>query len=301
MPIFSASVRYFEKVARELSVRKAADLLHVAPSAVSRQILLLEGELGVSLFNRLPRGISLTPAGELLLASLGQWQQERVRVVDTLRGLTTGHAGRVRLAVPEALAYQIVPKATESLRARFPRVRIEAVVGMTDPVIEQVLDGKADLGAAFNMPEISQLRVELMIRPQLGAIMRPDHPLANRELVSLQACLPYQVVLPEQEMLERSALRSFFETIQDTHVVAACSNRISALKAFARANVGIAFLSRIDVGPELEAGELVYVPLTDRVARTPTLSLFVAKKARLSGPAALMIESLRASLEAHSD
>lgn len=297
MPIFSTSMRYFEKVAREQSVRKAADFLHVAPSAVSRQILLLEEELDVALFERLPRGLRLTPAGELLLASMGQWQHERVRMLDALRGLTTGHTGRVRLAVPEALAYQAVPNAINRVRARLPRLRVETHVDLADAVMREVLEGKAEIGAAFNMPDAPQLRVEIVIRPRIGAIVAPGHPLATREQISLKECAPFQVILPEQEVLERSALRSFFEAIQDTHVVAATANRISAIASLARCGIGIAFLTRIDVGQELEAGTLVYVPLEDRIAGAPSLSLFVAKKARVSAPAALMLEALRAGLE----
>jgi DNA-binding transcriptional LysR family regulator len=67
MPVFSPFIRYFDEVARQGSIRKAADRLNVAPSAVNRQILKLEDELGAPLFERLPRGLRLTAAGEILI------------------------------------------------------------------------------------------------------------------------------------------------------------------------------------------------------------------------------------------
>ncbi|WP_179208886.1 LysR family transcriptional regulator [Salinicola salarius] len=82
MQLLQTSLRYFEEVARQGSLRKAAERLHVAASAVNRQILKLEAELGVPLFERLPRGLRLSAAGELMLYQIRQWQRDERHLLE---------------------------------------------------------------------------------------------------------------------------------------------------------------------------------------------------------------------------
>jgi DNA-binding transcriptional LysR family regulator len=76
MPFFTTAIRCFEAVARDGAIRRAAERLNLSASAVNRQILRLEEDLGVALFERLPRGMRLSAAGEVLLVSISRQQQE---------------------------------------------------------------------------------------------------------------------------------------------------------------------------------------------------------------------------------
>jgi DNA-binding transcriptional LysR family regulator len=87
MPLLSQAARYFEKVAELQSVRQAATILCINPSAISRQILALEEELGLPLFERRPRGLKLTAAGQMLLAQVHRWGEDRLHLVDALKSL----------------------------------------------------------------------------------------------------------------------------------------------------------------------------------------------------------------------
>ena len=80
---FSRFSEYFMVVARTGSLRKAAEQLFISVSAVHRQIVLAEEELGVALFERLPQGLKLTLAGELLYADLLKWQKENTKHEET--------------------------------------------------------------------------------------------------------------------------------------------------------------------------------------------------------------------------
>ncbi|QEO27383.1 LysR family transcriptional regulator [Xanthomonas translucens pv. undulosa] len=108
MPTFSRFPRYFMEVAHWCSIRRAAEALHVSASAIDRQILKAEQALGVQLFERLPSGLRLTRAGELLLVDVRRWEksfQRTLEQLDELKGLRRGH---VEIAMIDALSEGIV-------------------------------------------------------------------------------------------------------------------------------------------------------------------------------------------------
>ena len=110
MPLLASAARYFDEVARQGSVRRAAERLNAAPSAVNRQIINLEAEYGVPLFERLPRGMRLTAAGELLLNEVRRWQSDHDRACRNLRALQGLHRGHAAVGLGQAV-YVIVPYA----------------------------------------------------------------------------------------------------------------------------------------------------------------------------------------------
>ena len=146
MPLMTTALRYFDEVARQGSIRRAADQLHVAASAVNRQILKLEDELGVPLFERLPRGLRLSSAGELLVYQVRQWQRDErqlLGVLDDIRGTGTSE---VRVASVESVTDRLLPVTIRRFMERYPRVRFDLSTDLTDPIIDAILSGEADIG-----------------------------------------------------------------------------------------------------------------------------------------------------------
>ena len=111
----AAVLRYFDHVAREGSIRRAAEALNVASSAVNRQILKLEQEIGTPLFERLRSGVRLTAAGEVLLqharGTLSDYQRTRLEIAG-LSGTVTGH---VQIVCLESLVLRFMPQVVEEL------------------------------------------------------------------------------------------------------------------------------------------------------------------------------------------
>jgi len=115
-------LRYVDEVARTGSIRKAADQLNVTASAVNRRIMDLEEELGAQLFERRPRGVRLTAAGEVFVHYLREQDGgvERMKSqIEDLRGL---RRGTVRIACSQALALDFLPREIAAFRARHPMV-----------------------------------------------------------------------------------------------------------------------------------------------------------------------------------
>ena len=122
MRSISQTFRCFDEVARRGSIRKAADALHLTAAAVHQQIRNLEEQVGVPLFDRLPRGMQLTLAGEIVIAAVrrGQRDFDALTQVEDLRALRRGH---VNLAVPASTAERLVPDAILAAMQRYPASR----------------------------------------------------------------------------------------------------------------------------------------------------------------------------------
>lgn len=122
MALTRTALRYFDEAIRHGSIRKAADHLHVASSAVNRQLLQLEAEMDVRLFERLPRGIRATAAGEVVLGYLRRWNREAVSLNRDLAALRGGVRGTIRIAASESFTDELLPRAMHELQSRFPQV-----------------------------------------------------------------------------------------------------------------------------------------------------------------------------------
>src|SRR5882724_3303905 len=119
---------YVDEVARARSIRKAAEHLNVTASAVNRRIADLEIELGAPLFERLPRGVRLTAAGEVFVNYLRKQGGEVERMKSHIEDLKGLRRGTVRIACSQALAFDFLPRAIAAYRARYPLVDFEVRV-----------------------------------------------------------------------------------------------------------------------------------------------------------------------------
>jgi DNA-binding transcriptional LysR family regulator len=292
MPVFSPFIRYFDEVARQGSIRKAADRLNVAPSAVNRQILKLEDELGAPLFERLPRGLRLTAAGEILIESVRRWQQDYTSAraqLEELRGLRRGH---VSVAVVEGAIAEFLPDVLASFNRSYPLVSLAANVHGSEGVLRRLRAGEVEIGILFNPPLTPAIRVAQSKRYRLGAIVPPGHPLAKRRSVRLRDCAEFPAILSAETVSLRAVLDAALAKSRVRLTPVAESNSIAVMKALARRGAGVAYLTTIDIALEAAAGELVYRPLQDSAIPASTLSICVAAERYLSPAATLLVRHL---------
>src|SRR5260370_11515978 len=199
----SITLRYFAAVARRGSIREAAEELHVAQSALSRQIQKLEQDFGVPLFQRHARGVELTSAGEIFRrhARSSLRQTERVRSeLDALKGL---RRGTINIQSIESLVPGVLPQAIMRFRARYPGITFEVIVDRTDRIIAAVREGRTDIGLAFYPPVERDLTTVFKMREPLVALTSPRHPLAGRPKVSLADSVAYPTALPLKNSCSR--------------------------------------------------------------------------------------------------
>jgi len=295
-PMFRTALRFVEQIARDGSMRKAAENLHIASSAVNRQLLALEEELGVQLFERLPRGVRPSAAGEVLLAWVRRWDQETTLLHQQLDVLQHGAGGTVRIASTEAIIEAVLPSVIARIRSRMPRISFDLETGDTHWVVAQMRTQEADVGIAFNPTPTRGVRVLGSLQYRIGVVMPPDHPLAKSSALTLDDCAPFPLILPSEQWLAGSVLRDTFSSRAGTLNVVARVSRSSAIRALARSGVGLAFLSPMEVEYEVQRNLLKYVPLLNPQTPIGHLRLLVPSRASATGHTAFAVESLRQAI-----
>jgi DNA-binding transcriptional LysR family regulator len=292
-----SALRYVDQVARDGSIRKAAERLHLSASAVNRQLLQLEEELGVSLFDRLPRGVRPTAAGELLLGQIRRWDGESTALKLQLQSLKGGASGLIRVVAPELTTDVLLPEAIAALRERFPRVTFSVFTGDTPRVLGALSNRDADVGLGFNVRPGPRLRVVSTVQPRFGAVVTPDHPLAQRRQVSLQDCTAFPLIVPGEDWIEQTVTHALFPGGFGDYNVVARGGRAGVLRSLARAGLGVTFLSRLEVEGDVRSGQLVHVPLTHRRIAPPTLSLLVPARETGAGVVGIFLRALQEGMQ----
>ncbi|HEY8612569.1 MAG TPA: LysR family transcriptional regulator [Roseomonas sp.] len=262
--IHAPAIPYFDAVRRAGSIREAGRRLNVASSAVNRQILRLEEELGAKLFDRLPGGLRLTAAGEVLAQHVGTVLRDAERTrgeLDALHGLRTGH---VELVTLEGLCHRVVPEALAALGARQPRVTVSTGILGSAEIPDAILSGDAHLGLAFEVRRRPGLRQIAVARVGLGAVLPPDSPLARRAALGLADCDGMPLILPRGNFANREQLDALLQGREGVRYEA---GSVELMKQMVLRGLGIAFMTRVGLEAELEAGRLAHVPL--RQGRAP--------------------------------
>jgi len=259
--IHAPGLRYFDAVRRAGSIRGAARGLNIASSALNRQILRLEAEIGAPLFDRLPGGLRLTSAGEVVAQHVLTVLRDAERAeseLDALRGLRRGH---VDLATLEGLCHRIVPEAVAGLQDRHPRVTVATVIRDSSDIPLAIIAGQAHLGLAFEVRRHPSLRQLAMVRLTLGAVVPPDSPLAHRAAIGIGDCVGTALVLPQRNFANREQLEPLLAQAGMLGQVRCEAGSVELIKQVVMRGLGIAFMTRVGLESELGSGRLVHVPL----------------------------------------
>ena len=277
MALIKTGLIYFDQAIRHGSIRKAAESLNIASSAVNRQLLQLEEELDVQLFVRMPRGIRPTAAGEALLAYIRRWKRESVALRHEMLRLRGGERGHIRIAAAESLADDLVPRTIVRYKERFPLIEFSLLAGDNHRVKAELLSKEADVICAFDLTGTARTATVAHVQTPIGVITPPGHPLSLLGRVTLSDCVPHAVVTPHDDWLKQSVLHDLFDMSDVPLKRVATVERIDTLKNLVRAGVGIAFLSRIGLERELAAGELCWVPLAEGIVRPASVSMLLQR------------------------
>ncbi|AJK48612.1 transcriptional regulator, LysR family [Burkholderia plantarii] len=265
----SQTFRCFDEVVRRGSIRKAAEALHLTAAAVHQQILNLEEQVGSPLFDRLPRGMQLTTAGEIIIAAVRRSQRDfdnAMTQVEDLRSLRRGH---VNLAVSPSSAEQLVPDAIQAAMKRYPGVTYSVRSGNGESILKWVETGEADIGYGLRRkPPLGVVEVRAFAQ-HLGLVTPPGHPLTKlQRRPRLRECLDYPLILmtPDTELRlmvdqidhrERRKARPLVET-----------SSVSMVRRLVADGMGIGFLIAENVAEDVARRKLAWTPLADTGAQS---------------------------------
>ncbi|CAN5735113.1 LysR family transcriptional regulator [soil metagenome] len=292
-------VRVFLAVARLGSFRRAGEALHIAASAVNRQVTLLEADIGAELFER-SRGrnrLLLTAAGEIFLAhaKLATAQLDRAREqIEALKGL---QSGSISIGVPETFTRDFLPEFLAEFHKTAPRVSFRLVVGNTPQIIKLLLADEIEIALAYNQKPSAAIHVAAKVDRPTRLMMHAGHPLAGRASVRLSDYAQHDVVLPS----EGTSMWQFYEPILaklpvKPRVVLVTSS-YEMLRSAARVGLGLAIVNDYLVAGKAGATpDAVFVPILDPLIKPQELACCVRVGRRLPGIATVFIERLREAL-----
>jgi len=287
---------YVDAVARHGSIRKAADALNVASSALNRQILDLEQDLGTALFERLPRGVRLTAAGEVFLAYARQALSELKAVesqVEQLRGLVRGQVG---VAAVESVAGELLPAAITRFQAAHPNVRFNVRIGAPEELSAALIADQVDLILTHYPPPKRNVAIVTTAKQALCALMVSDHPLAGRDDLRLRDCLAYPLALGDATLAGRALIEQVLAQASFELDPRLISNSVETMKAFTRMNRGICFQYRNPGKAPIPPGDMIAVPLIDTPLLQARLFLATRRGRVLPVAAAAFVELLERAL-----
>lgn len=271
----SPVIRYFVEIARSGSIREASERLNVVPSALSRQIQNLEHELGMPLFERLPRGMALTAAGEIYARYAQAIGLEADRVRSELEELRELRRGIVRVAAVEGVVADTLTNVVARFRTTYPGIRISLVTIGTDDVIASVRDGKTDVGVSFHAQPDATVRFVRRMRDPLAALVHPDHALAQRKQVTLTEILTFPVAVPEPGFGIRRLIDEQCRRLGHSMAPSLETNSIEALRGFVRSGAGVTMLPGMSFQREVRRGEVAAVPISDRALNQCSMDISV--------------------------
>jgi DNA-binding transcriptional LysR family regulator len=255
---------YVDEVARARSIRKAADRLNVTASAVNRRITDLENELGAALFERLPRGVRLTAAGEVFVHYLRKQSADAERMKSQIEDLKGLRRGTVRIACSQALALDFLPRAINDFRKTHPKVEFDVRVYDHVHAMAALAAFEVDLVLVFRPPFLANFQPLMTLEQRVVAVMAKNHPLAARRKLRLRDCAAYPVALPERSIGGRQLLEEVAARTGLSFNIAAESNSFEMLRGLVSHAGLISFQIRIGTLPEGNKLGLVAREIDDR-------------------------------------
>ena len=275
MHIHARALKYFDAIRRSGSIREAARRLHVASSAVNRQLLQLEEAIGSPLFERMPGGLKLTAAGEVFSRHVITVLQDEHRMYGELEALKGIRRGELKIIAVEGLNSELLPGVLERMMTRYPTIRISVRSAGSAQTARAVIDGDADVAIGFSLERSEALRQCAVGRFALGAIVRPDHPLAAQPQVSFAECARYPLILPGSELSIHAALGPLIAHMKRPLTTLLESASIELAKRLAARGVGVAFQTRIGIERDMREGLLAHVPLKAQAWLVTELGVYV--------------------------
>lgn len=255
---------YVDEVARARSIRKAAEHLNVTASAVNRRIADLEEELGATLFERQPRGVRLTAAGEVFVNYLRKQNGEVERMKSQIEDLKGLRRGTVRLACSQALALDFLPRAIADFRKVHPKVEFDVKIVDHEHAMAALSAFEVDLVLVFRPPYLANFQPLMILEQNLVAVMAKTHPLAKKPKVRLRDCANYPVALPERPIGGRQLLEEVIARTGLAFNVAVESNSFEMLRGVVIHGGLISFQIAIGAMPEGNKLGLVTREIDDR-------------------------------------
>ncbi len=260
-------LQVFHAVAKHGSFTRAAEHLYMTQPAVTFQIKQLEEHFDTRLLDRGHGKITLTPAGELVLAYAERILGLSAELDSRVSEMTDELAGQIKIGTSTTIAAYWLPQILEGFKRRYPRVLPRVLVGTSKLTEDRVAARELDIGLIEIATEQHSIERHSAARDELLVICRPDHPLARFERLSAKDLVGYPFIDRDPGNGIRQIADEFFETagIAGSEITLCAElGSLAAIKQLAAAGLGFAIASRRAIRRDVEEGRLAAVPLEPR-------------------------------------
>lgn len=289
-------LRYFVGVAEAGSISRAAVRLGVAQPTISQQIRRLEERLGVSLFDRLGRGVSLTESGSALLP-------RALDVLERMRGIESeliaeveGGGGRLSIGAIPTMAPYMLPGAIAGLRRAYPGCELDIREDLTERLIERIADGTLDIGVMSTPVDHPLIEMRVVARERLVVVASSKSPLCDAGVISLADLrTEAAVTLHEMHCLGRQ-ISEFCSSRRVAGIVSCRMTQIGTLLEFVRMGLGVSIVPELVSRRDGSKGRR-YLPF-NRGGPTREIAVAMRKGRSIGRLASAFIDGLRSHLEA---
>ncbi len=293
-------LKVFRVVAELLSFRKAAQELHLTQPAITAHIKTLEELLGIALFSRIGRNISLTPAGETLLLFARQIEALTNQAVASLAPFGTRAHTELAIGASHTIAVYLLPKLLSPILKEWPNLQIHVNVGSTNEILQVLTNHQVSI-ALIEAPSFRpDLKVERFAQDELKLVVPSKHPLAKRKSIDAVELAQERILLREPG----SGMRQFVLQYLQLHDVplqphfSVDINSTEGIISGVEAGLGVGFVPALTLEKALQVGTVKAIKLENGPILRP-LSIVLREGPHPQGPVARLIELLRAIRSIH--
>ncbi len=290
--ILLSQIEAFVEVARTRTVSRAADALFVTQPALTARLQRLEEGLDTKLFDRTPRGMKLTEAGEAFLPHAVRALESLADGRRIVNAFERGGAGRLAIGAAPAISTYVLPGILKRFSISHPRVSVSVKTGHSEEVLELVLREQVDVGLVRELrhPDIASTP---LYEDRLILVADPGHRLASRASIRLEEISDEQLVLFDRTSSYTELTNALFRGAGVRPGGVMELDNIDAAKKMVQEGFGVALLPHTAVAAELEAGILSAIAVEDA---EPVRRRIVAVRRRDRGAPGGAVESFLATL-----
>lgn len=253
---------YFQVTAEAGSIRRAAVQLNISPSAISRQLSLIESEVNSPLFERTQSGVQLTPVGEMLLDHCRRRNQLDHEFNDALDAYQQMETGQITLHIGEGFVGDVIDKPLRDFGERYHGVRLKINTGSTREIIDAVISDSAHVGLIYHEQNHPLLRFRYSSLQPLVALLPPSHPLTFQTgPISMDALTREPMAVWHAGHGVRRLIDDGFREARLRPKIGIETNSLTVLKHAVMSGVNITLLPAFSAAQELKHGLLIARPV----------------------------------------
>ncbi|WP_312512932.1 LysR family transcriptional regulator [Stutzerimonas nitrititolerans] len=287
------TLRLFVAIADERSLTRAAEREHLALAAVSKRVSDLEGQLGVSLLYRQPKGVELTPAGHALLHHARNLLDNLQQLDADLSEFSQGVKGHVRIHANTSAVIEFLPEDLSVFARRHPEVKIDLEERISSDTLRALREGLTDIGIFAGQMPAEDLQVFAYREDRLVLVTPREHPLAARDRIALGEATGFDFIGLQQDASLHALLQQSAQQMGTPLRLRIQVRSFEAICRMIHTGMGVGVLPEQVVRNYLPALDVAIVPLSDPWARRE-LKIGVRNLDSLSVTARQMLEYLTA-------